>query len=117
MRDYDLDQWLAGTEVTDEQRAALHAASDAADTLYPTGDPGDEADREAAFTDAAMLVLGDTTLEDIGDALEAARAAEAQAMKRAKVSIAAAAALGVSEVEIARRAGLNRLTVRAALGK
>ncbi len=121
MRDHDLDQSLAGTEVSDEQRAALHAASDATETLYPILDDDGHDDnasgREQAFSGAAMVILGDSTPEALAAEHATAKSRERDAMDRLKGAIIAASGQGVSEVEIARRVGLNRLTVRAALGK
>ena len=54
-----LDAWLGGTEVTDEQRAALLAASDEAYARFPDADETD--DLSDAFTEAAMVILGDAS--------------------------------------------------------
>lgn len=112
MQDYELDAWLGDTEVTDEQRAALHAAAAAIDDRYPNPDGND--DRERAMAAAGMLILGDTTLEDIAQEYLAARRIERE--RHAALTGALIAADG-PETTLATRAGVTRMTVRKALGK
>lgn len=112
MQDYELDAWLGDTQVTDGQRAALHAAADAIAARYPEEDLADS--REQAFSAAAMLILGDDTLETIADQWRAARRLEQE--RHAALTGALIAADG-SEVALAERAGVTRMTVRKALGK
>ena len=57
------------------------------------------------------------TLEEVSQNLVIARAKVARAMAAVKGAVIAAAAGGASETELAARTGLNRSTVRAALGK
>ena len=112
MQDYELDAWLGDTQVSSEQRAALHAASDAIAGRYPDPDLSDV--RERALSAAAMLILGDATLEEIAGDWRDARRIERE--RHAALTGALIAADG-SEVELAERAGVTRMTVRKALGK
>lgn len=112
MQDYELTAWLGDTEVTDEQRRALHAAADAIAARYPAPDLSD--DRERALSAAAMLILGDSTLEEIAGEWREARRIESE--RHAALTGALIAADG-SEVALAERAGVTRMTVRKALGK
>lgn len=114
MEDYGLDRWLGGFEVTPEQRASLHRASDMVAARYPDKDLAD--DREAALSAAAKLILGDATLAEHRDAWVAARLAERAAMAALTGAIIAAAE-HESENAIATQTGINRITVRKALGK
>ena len=59
----------------------------------------------------------DDTLEGVAAEWARARAAERDAMARLTGAIIAAAVQGQPETTIAERAGVNRLTVRKALGK
>lgn len=111
MQDHELDAWLGDTEVTDEQRAQLHAIADTIDREVA------EDDRETAFTAAAEVILGDTTIEQLGQARTAARAAAAVAQTRLYAGIRVALAAGESENGIAARAGVDRMTVRKIAGK
>jgi hypothetical protein len=56
-------------------------------------------------------------LENAGRAWSAAKDDERAAMANVYAAIVAAHAAGVSEVEAARLAGVDRMTVRRALGK
>lgn len=115
MQEHELTAWLGGTPVTDEQRAALHRASDMIDARY--ADPDDRADAgQAAFTTAAQFILGDTTLDDAMAAWSRARVAERDAMAALTGAIVAASA-NVSEASLAARTGMSRKTIRKALGK
>lgn len=112
MQTYELDTWLGDTEVTDGQRSALLAAAAAVDARYPDADLTD--DRRRAFTAAAMIILGDVTLEEIAERWHVAY--RVQQDKHAALTGALIASSG-SEVELAKRAGTTRMTVRKALGK
>lgn len=67
----------------------------------------------------AALCSGDAAQRSriLADDLAVSQAARDRAMAAAKAWAVELAAAGVSEVEIGRRLGLNRMTVRAALGK
>ncbi|GGA62626.1 hypothetical protein GCM10011490_11310 [Pseudoclavibacter endophyticus] len=110
----DLISWLGHAQPNDEQLDAINAAADAAERIYPLEQAGE---REDVLSGATQVILGDTTLDQLAAKLGTARRAKAQAMDRLRGAIIAAAHAGVSESEIARRAGVNRMTVRAALGK
>ncbi|MDR6868434.1 hypothetical protein J2Y69_003050 [Microbacterium resistens] len=110
----ELDAWLGDVKVTAEQRAALHRASEMVHARYPERDLAD--DREAAFSTAAMLILGDATLATITDAYVTARRAERAAMASLTGAIIAASA-DQAETAMSRETGLNRMTIRKALGK
>jgi hypothetical protein len=112
MQDYELDAWLGDTEMTGEQRAALHAAAAAIADRYPHADLADS--REQALSAAAMLIVGDDTLEGVAAQWREAR--QVEQARHAALTGALIAAEG-SEVALAERAGVTRMTVRKALGK
>lgn len=117
MQDYEFDAWLGGTTVTAEQRQIIHRAVDMIDARWP--EPDDEDERAAALTGAAMLVLGDTTDEDLAAAAYTARRASIEAQASLTGAIIAGSLLSPAESEQARasRLGIARDTVRKALGK
>ena len=87
---------------------------------YPGRDHGQHPDEEMmgeAMSGAIRVLLGDDTLEGLSAAWQRARAAERDAMARLTGAIIASAVQGQPETVIAERAGVNRLTVRKALGK
>lgn len=114
MQDYELDAYLGdfARQVTDEQRAALHRAADAVAGRYPAPDLADS--RERAFSAAAQVILDDATLEEVAAAW---RDAYRLAVERHDALTGALIAAGGSEVSLAERAGVTRMTVRKALGK
>ena len=112
MTDHELDAWLGDTDATDAQRAALQDAAYTITRRYPDPDLAD--DREQALTAAAQVILGDATLEEHVDAWRAARRIETE---RHAAMTGALIATGGTEVGLAARAGLTRMTVRKALGK
>ncbi|WP_308491007.1 hypothetical protein [Microbacterium terrisoli] len=113
MEEYELDAWLGDTEVTDEQRAALHRASDMCAARYGADL---EDDRTLAFNAAAQVILGDDTLDAYSVAYAQARRAERDAMASLTGAIIASSA-DMSEVAISTSTGITRMTVRKALGK
>ena len=113
MQDHELTAWLGPVEATDEQIEALHRASGAVDTRYTDADHGEA--RNAAFSAAAQIILGDDTLESIAQEYLQARARERATRYRLTGALIAHA--GDSEVQLAGRAGVTRMTVRKALGK
>ena len=113
MQEHELTAWLGGVTVTSEQTTRLHAAAAAVDTRY-SSDMASQ--RESAFAAAAAVILGDATPEDFGDEWCAARAVEREAMVRLTGAIIAAAQ-DTSEVQIAARVRVDRMTVRRALAK
>ena len=123
MEQYEVEAWLgpAVEEMSDREIAAFAASVEKIDEALPVpadGEPEDVADeREAAMSAALQVQLGETTLEEVSQNLVIARAEVARAMAAVKGAVIAAAAGGASETELAARTGLNRSTVRAALGK
>ena len=113
MQPYELDAWLGDTDLTAEQRGAFEGAIDRLNARYA----GDEGAVGEGMGGALMVILGDDTLERIAGEWSRARAAERDAMARLTGAIIAEAVQGVPETTIAQRTGVNRLTVRKALGK
>ena len=113
MQPYELDAWLGDTDLTAEQRTALEGAIDNLSSRYA----GDEDAIGEGMSGALMVILGDDTLEGVAGEWSNARAAERDAMARLTGAITAEAVQGVPETTISERAGINRLTVRKALGK
>ena len=115
MQDYELTAYLGDAEVTDEQRRALLTVSDAIDARWP--DPDDADERQAAFSAAVMLTLGDTTVEQVAHQAAAAQTA----LIEARAAQVGAALLLTdtypSEQALADALGVTRVTVRAWLGK
>ncbi|WP_436700992.1 hypothetical protein [Nocardioides sp. BYT-33-1] len=110
--------WLgpAAEEMTDEQRALFETEADAA-TERIGDDPDLAHEREAAWSLIVQYLLGDTTLDEVGDKWRTARDAYAEALRDVKTVARVAASSGVPEAEVARRAGLDRMQVRKLLGK
>lgn len=114
MNDHELNAWLGDVTVTDEQRAALHRAADMTTARYPH--PDQRGDAETAFTAASQLILGDATLTETAATYAAARRAEREAMAALTGAMIAASAT-TREAAISRETGMNRMTVRKAIGK
>ena len=113
MQPYELDAWLGDTELTAEQRTALEGAIDHLNARYA----GDEGAVGEGMGGALRVILGDDTLKGVAAEWARARAAERDAMARLTGAIIAEAVQGQPETTIAQRTGVNRLTVRKALGK
>lgn len=113
MQEHELTELLGDAPATDEQRAALHRASDMVDARYH---PDLEEERREAFNAALALVLDDADLGEYAAAWTRARQAEREAMAALTGAIIAASAT-TSEVDISRITGINRMTIRKALGK
>ena len=87
---------------------------------YPGRDHGQHPDEEMmgeAMSGAIRVLLGDDTLEGLAQEWSRARVAEREAMGRLTGAVIATADAGVAETVIAERTGLNRRSVRLALGK
>lgn len=112
MQDHELTAWLGDTETTAEQRDAIRTAADTISRRWPDPDLADL--REAALNAAAQVILGDETLETIGGEYITARAREREAHA---ALTGALIATQDTEVRLAERAGVTRMTVRKALGK
>lgn len=120
MQPYELDAWLGDTELTDEQRDAFARMVEAIADRYPGREHGQHPDEESiteAMTGALQVLLGDDTLEGLAQEWSRARVAEREAMGRLTGAVIATADAGVAETVIAERTGLNRRSVRLALGK
>lgn len=106
--------WLgpAAADITDDQLAALGAASDAIETRWPDRDLAET--RERALSAAAQVILGEATLESVGAAYLAARRAERNAIAALTGALLVSAG---SERVLEERSGVARATVRKALGK
>lgn len=114
----DWTAWLgpAAEEMTDEQRALFEAEAEAATERI--GDHPDLAhEREAAWSLIMQYLLGETTLDEVGEKWRTARDAYAEALRDVKTVARVAASSRVPEAEVARRAGLDRMQVRKLLGK
>lgn len=103
MQQYELDAWL-GDDWTPEQRNRIAADFRTWESAHPDAD-----DDESGDILTAIAQLHDRTLE-VPNLTEARRAAQAGAVVMVTFG-------GVSESEAARRAGVDRMTVRSWLGK
>ncbi len=113
----DLTAWLgpALDDLTPGQVDRVRAEAARIHDRYP--DPDEQPERDAALSATVQYLLGETNLDDAGRALGAARRAQSLAMAAAQQVAAMAAGDGVSEVEAARRAAIDRMTLRKVLGK
>lgn len=113
----DVAAWLGdfAGEVSEEQGDTLAEVFDLVEARWPDPDQADV--RRGVLTGAAQIVLGDDTLEGLGEAAQRARLAEQEARDLLTGALLVSAGTGVSEVELARRASTTRMTVRKALGK
>ena len=113
MQRYELEAWLgpALAEMTPDQVDAMARYAAAIEDRY-----ADDALRSVAAGGALQIVLSDSTLEQLGEALARARQEEREAMAMLTGALIASADTD-SESSLARRAGVTRVTVRKALGK
>lgn len=87
---------------------------DEIDERYEDGEPGAVADH---WTGALQLAYGDATLTDLAQARSAAHSAYLAAHEQLLGAIVHAARIdGMTEAQITRESGLNRGTVRKAMG-
>lgn len=117
MQRYELDAWLGDSraDLTDEQYdRLLGEAREIADRY-----PGPDGEQWAAVALAAALayITGDLSPQEAGTALLRARIAEREASVTAQEVARLTVLDGSSEVAAARMTGLDRMTVRKALGK
>lgn len=115
MQDYEIDAYLGDTDTTPEQYDAIRRAADQVERRWPDADDADE--RREALTAAVQVILGDATVQEIGQA-----GAEAQgALIRARAAQAGAAIAAAgdypSEQALADDLQVTRMTVRSWLGK
>lgn len=113
MQRYELEAWLgpALAGMTPDQVGAMVRYADMIEARYD-----DDALRGVAAGGALLIVLSDSTLEQLGEALARARQDEREAMAVLTGALIASADTD-SESSLARRAGVTRVTVRKALGK
>lgn len=112
MQPHELDAYLDGTDITDDQRDQLLEAADTIEARYPAVDIEDS--RRAAFAAAVQVVLGDDTTDSLAAKWFLACNAERQAMA------ALTGALIVderSDLALTTELGIARNTVRKARGK
>jgi hypothetical protein len=121
MQLYELDAYLGdfANDVTEAQKAMLMRISDELDLLYPPAEEFDEHEEErlAAFSAAVQYVMGDLDVDSAGENLLIARLETVEAMAAARQVAVMAAADGEAEASIARKLGVDRMTVRKWLGK
>lgn len=119
MQRHELEAWLGSalSDLTDEQVDRLATESGRIDGRYP--DPDEQDLRDAAMSAAVQYLLDETTIDDAGRALTLARLELGRAMAVAQQLAAMAVEDGTvsSEYQAAERAGIDRMTVRKALGK
>lgn len=117
MERYELEARLgpALEQLTPEQISRLAAESDRIDEIYP--EPGNADRRQHALTAATQYLLGETDTHRAGQALAQARGAAAEAAEFARQVVIMAVEDGMSEYEAARQANVDRMTIRAWLGK
>ena len=113
MQRYELEAWLgpALAEMTPGQVDAMVRYADMIEDRYD-----DDALRSFVASGALLIVLSESTLEQLGEALARARQEEREAMAMLTGALIASADTD-SESSLARRAGVTRATVREALGK
>lgn len=116
MNTTDLDHFLGefAATVTEDQREKMLEISDIADTVFPHEDQRD--DRMEMFSTAVQVILGDTSTEDVVSEWKAAMATLATATARMRGAIALEVSTS-NESQVADRYGMNRGTVRKAVGK
>lgn len=115
---HPLAAWLgpALDDLTDDQLDRIAAESERIDARYP--DPDEQPERDAALSAVVQYLLGETTVDDAGRSrLAAQRAERLSVVVSQQVAMMAIADHGLSEVEAARRAYIDRNTLRRALGK
>jgi len=104
-------------DLTDEQKDTLAGVFDVIAAKYSGED--DELERQEATSAAAQIAFGDATATEFAEAWRRAKAAERVAMAELTGAIIATVAPhgDWSENEAAAELGLNRRTIRRALGK
>lgn len=112
----NIDSFLGqfADDLGDETKQSLAAALEGAEARY--GDPDEADDLNSAYSGAAMLAFGDSSLEELADEWRSARAAERERMATLTGAIIYAAQ-SESENSLSERLNINRATIRKALGK
>lgn len=114
----DWTPWLgpAADQMTPEQRARFDAEAPEILALWP--DKLDGADeRDAALSALVQYLLGEITLDVAGEQRDRTRHAGWMAYVQAQVIARLAVQDGATEADAARRARIDRMIVRRALGK
>lgn len=113
----ELEAWLgpAVADLDDEQIQQIQSEADRIDERYD--EPDEMEERDAALSAAVQYILGEIDLEQAGMALLRARVAESKAYAAAVQVGVMAVEAGMPEAEVARKLGVDRMTVRKWLGK
>jgi hypothetical protein len=117
---HEIEAWLGHDfrdQLTDEQIDEFVRIADDIGERYPDQDDSDE--REAALIAAYRVITGDLdVIEEQARRLLSARIAEAEAMAALKQAAISAIDSGQeTQAGFARRAGVDRMTIRSWLGK
>jgi hypothetical protein len=119
MQDHELDTYLGdfADRVDDDRKRILKEMLEKLDQRWPRPDFTDE--QLEAGNAAAEMTFGDTTAEQIAVDYQAARDAERVARLRltGAIVITSLSEPSLSELALAGRFGVTRMTVRKALGK
>lgn len=114
---HEIEAWPgpAMDQLTTDQVDRVQAAADQIAERHPHEDDADL--REAALSATVQFLLGETSVEEAGSRLAAIRAAQREAYAVAMQVAAMAVEAGTPEAIVARQLGVDRMTVRKALGK
>lgn len=117
MQRHELEAWLGPAlgDLTADQLERIRDESDRIAERYP--DPDEQDLRDAAMNASVQYLLNETTVEDAGRALTAARLELGRAMAASKQLAAMAVADQMSEVRAADAACIDRMTLLKVLGK
>ncbi len=109
--------WLGpvADELSEQQFNRLYRESKAIEARWP--DPDDEYLRDAALSAAVQWMLGEITLGQAREQLVAARVAARRASVVAQQVACMLCADGTAESHAAAAVGIDRMTLRKALGK
>jgi hypothetical protein len=115
--DDSLMTWLgpAADDLTAEQIERVATEARRIDQRYPSGD--DDPGCEAALSAAVQYLLGETSAEEVNRALIEARRRERAAYMAAEQIAVMLVGDGTPEATAARQAGIDRMSLRKALGK
>lgn len=116
IQQHELEAWL-GPAVADLDDEQIQQIQSQADRIHERYGPDETQERDAALSAAVQYVLGDTDLEQAGVALLLARQAASQAYAAAVQVGVMAVEAGTPEADVARKLGVDRMTVRKWLGK
>lgn len=105
----------AAGDLSEEQLADIQAAAKEIGARYPH--PDDQDKRDAALSVTVMHAAGDVTLDDACGDLRSARAEERRAYAAALQLAVLAVKSGMPKAVAARGAGIDRMSLLAALGE